>query len=115
MLHRATVTALLTFLRHDRAHRRFVDVELKYVRAAVASGAFPGEHNSSPQHRSPRIIVSSASDLQHNLHYTATASYHDSEPWQAFEQRRLVAFHPVLATSSLTPLLCVAVVTVVEL
>jgi len=41
--------------------------------------------------------------------------YQDSLPWQALVQLRLVAFQPVLETSSLVPLLCVADFTVVEL
>jgi hypothetical protein len=45
----------------------------------------------------------------------SAAVYQDSLPWQALVQLRLVAFQPVLETSSLIPLLWVADFTVVEL
>jgi len=36
-------------------------------------------------------------------------------PWQEFEQLRDVEFHPMVVTRFLTPLLCVAALTVVVL
>lgn len=46
---------------------------------------------------------------------SAATRYHDSLPWQELEQVRAVALQPVLAMTSLTLLMCVAVLTVVEL
>lgn len=45
----------------------------------------------------------------------AIAGYQDSLSWHELAQLRVVAFQPVLAISSLVPLLCVAALTVVEL
>jgi len=42
-------------------------------------------------------------------------SYQECLPWQELAQLRLVAFQPMLASSSLIPLLCVTGFTVVEL
>jgi hypothetical protein len=41
--------------------------------------------------------------------------YHFCVPWQEFEQLRVVAFHPMVVVRFLTPLLCVAALTVVVL
>ena len=43
------------------------------------------------------------------------SAYHDSLPWQEFEQERDDAFHPMVLTMFLTPLLCVAALKVVVL
>jgi hypothetical protein len=44
----------------------------------------------------------------------AAKRYQDSLPWQELEQVRVVEFQPVLAITSLMPLMCVAAFTVVE-
>lgn len=41
----------------------------------------------------------------------APGSYQDSLPWQELAQLRLVGFQPVLASNSLSPLLCVTELT----
>ena len=63
--------------------------------------------------RQPCEVLKTSQGLKNRLR---KASYQLSEPWQEFEEQlRLDAFQPMLVTMFLTPLLCVAVLTVVLL